>query len=75
LIFISFVEIKPQKGAQYVLSAGCKSKLFTIDKQSFSCLIQLPSKVKKLFSCFSVALIGQNALFEKKKYFNTKSGY
>lgn len=75
LIFISFIELKPLKGAQYVLSAGTKAKLFAIDKTTYSCLVQLPSKLKKTFSCFSVALIGQNLLAENKKYMNTKSGY
>lgn len=75
LSFISFLELSPEKGAQYVLSSGCKAKLFNIDKISMTCLIILPSKVKKLFSCFSAALIGQNLIGEKKKYFNGKSGY
>jgi len=72
---ISYLELLPEKGAQYIKSSGTKGKLFNIDKTSFSCLVILPSKVKKVFSCFSAALIGQTALFEKKNYFNGKSGY
>jgi large subunit ribosomal protein L2 len=75
LSFLSFIELLPEKGAQYVLSSGCKAKLFNIDKSSLSCLVILPSKVKKIFSCFSAALLGQNLVEEKRKYFNSKSGY
>lgn len=75
LIFVSFVEIKPGKGAQYILSTGTKAKLFAINYNFSTVTLILPSKVKKIFSLFSATLIGANALREKKFYSNTKSGY
>jgi ribosomal protein L2 len=75
LSIISFIEIIPEKGAQYIKSSGTRGKLFNIDKTKLRCLIILPSKIKKIFSCFSAALLGSNALYENKNYFNGKSGY
>lgn len=75
LIFVSFVEIKPGRGAQYVLSSGTKAKLFSINYNFKSVTLQLPSKIKKIFSLYSATLMSENMLLEKKYYHNTKSGY
>ena len=75
LIFISFIELFPEKNAQYCLSPGTKSKLWSIDKINKTSLIILPSKLKKLISNFSCVFIGKLMINENKNYFNTKSGY
>ena len=58
-----------------MLSSGTKAKLFAMNFKFKTVTLQLPSKVKKIFSLFSATLIGPNLLLEKKYYTNTKSGY
>jgi ribosomal protein L2 len=75
LSFVSGLELLPGQGAKYSRSAGTKSKIIKFDGQSHSVLVQLPSKIKKIFSYYSFVLLGQLALPENKRYKNTKSGY
>lgn len=75
LSFVSCLEILPGKGSQYARSSGTKSKIIKIDKESHTILIQLPSKIKKIFSYYSFAALGNIALPENKKYLNSKAGY
>jgi ribosomal protein L2 len=75
LTFVCTLESEANRGAQYCLSPGTKSKVWQIDKIKCVALIQLPSKDRKLFPLSSCALIGRVSLKEKKRYFNTKSGY
>jgi len=75
LSFISCVELLPGKGAQYCRSSGTKSKIIKIDKESHTILLQLPSKIKKIFSYYSFAFLDSIALSENKKYLNGKAGY
>lgn len=75
LSFVSCLEILPGKGAQYSLSAGTKSKIIKIDKESHTVLVQLPSKIKKIFSYYSFAALDAISLSENKKYLNSKAGY
>lgn len=75
LSFISCIELMPGKGAQYSRSSGTKSKIIKIDKESHTILLQLPSKIKKIFSYYSFAAMGSIALSENKKFLNSKSGY
>lgn len=75
LSFVSSVELLPGKGSQYSRSAGTKSKVIKIDKESHTVLLQLPSKVKKIFSYYSFVLLDAIAFSENKDYLNSKSGY
>jgi ribosomal protein L2 len=75
LLFISCIELIPGKNAQYVRSAGTRGRLLRLDSVSHTALVQLPSKVKKIFSYYSFALYDQLALPEAKRYSNSKAGY
>ena len=75
LSFVSCMEILPGRGAQYCRSSGTKSKIIKFDKETHTSLLQLPSKIKKIFSYYSFVLIDAIALSEHKKYLNAKSGY
>ena len=75
LIFISHVELTPGTGGKYCLSSGCKAKLMVVDKVNQLSLVQLPSKIKKNMSYYSLVFLGSLSLEEKKKFHNTKSGY
>lgn len=73
LSFVSLIEAKPGRGAQYSRSTGSCSKIFSFD--GGLALLILPSKVRKTFPLFS--MVGCNRLMgeENKVYRNTKSGY
>lgn len=75
LSFVSCIEILPGKGGQYSRSSGTKSKIIKFDKFNHTVLLQLPSKLKKIFSYYSFALLDQVSFFEKKNFSNLKSGY
>jgi ribosomal protein L2 len=75
LSFVCFLELFPGLGVQYCRSSGVKAKLFKTDRKAYTTLLQLPSKVKKIFSCHTFAFLGKIALESNKKYINTKSGY
>lgn len=72
---VSLIEIKPLKGIQYVRSTGVSATILKMDTRTGSGLIKLPSKVKKVFSIFSIASLGSVALPENKKYKNNSAGY
>lgn len=75
LSFVSCLELLPGEGAKYARSAGTKSRIIKFDGASHSVLVQLPSKLKKIFSYYSFVLLGPLTLAENKRYMNTKSGY
>jgi large subunit ribosomal protein L2 len=56
---VSYLEIYPNKGSQYVLSPGSKSFITKLDVKSNVALIKLPSGVHKIFSVYSVGSLGQ----------------
>ncbi len=72
---ISNIELTPGKGVQYVRSAGCSSRVISVDAHNHSALVRLPSGVRKFFSLHSIALPGPSALKLKRKLTNTKSGF
>lgn len=74
-IFISVLELKLNKGFQYSLSAGSKSKFLVINYNLGLILIELPSKRKKFFYPFSLVLLNELQPIFKKKCFNKKAGY
>jgi ribosomal protein L2 len=75
LSLISLLELSPSKGAQYIRGVGAKGRLFAIDKIENTAIVELPSKLKKLFPLFSVCAIGRLMGEENRFFANTKSGY
>jgi len=75
LSFICFLELFPGLGVQYCRSSGAKGKLIKTDRSTRTALVQLPSKVKKIFSSYTFAFLGKISLDANKKFINTKSGY
>jgi large subunit ribosomal protein L2 len=75
LSFVSCLELVPGKGSQYIRSSGTKGKIIKFDKETHSVLVQLPSKIKKIFSYYSFAFLNGIALPEKKKFYNGKAGF
>jgi large subunit ribosomal protein L2 len=75
LTHVSCVEITPGRGAQYMRSPGTQARLIRIDDVLHSCLLELPSGLKKIFSYYSFALISNISNSFHKKYYNGKAGY
>jgi len=75
LTLVSLLELTPGAGIKYARSAGVSAKVLKSDPTTHTALVQLPSKVRKLFSLYSLASVGSVALKEKKLLKNTKSGY
>lgn len=75
LSFISCLELLPGYGSQYSRSPGTKSRIIKFDKNSHSVLVELPSKIKKIFSFYSFTLLDAITLSMHKKCFNTKFGF
>ena len=72
---VSNIEITPGSGAQYSRSAGSSAKLLSKNPLAHTALLRLPSGVRKIFSLYSLLVIGGSALKDKRKISNTKSGY
>jgi len=75
LSFVSCVEIVPGRGAQYMRSPGTSARLIKIDLPTNSCLLELPSGLKKIFSAYSFAFLSAVANHFHKKYYNGRAGY
>jgi ribosomal protein L2 len=75
LSFISCLELFPGKDSQYSRSSGTKSRIIKFDEENHSVLVQLPSKIKKIFSYYSFAMLGSLALHDNKNFLNGKAGY
>jgi ribosomal protein L2 len=56
--YISYLEILPNKGAQYVRSSGSKSFIIKLDPKVGLSLVKLPSGIHKSFSIYSIASLG-----------------
>jgi len=72
---VSLLELFPGAGIQYVRSSGTCARLIKMDFNSHTAVLQLPSGVRKTFSIYSLASLGQVALKNKRLLANTKSGY
>ena len=72
---VSLIELKPEKGIQYARSTGTSATILKMDTRTSTGLVRLPSKVKKVFSIFSVASLGAVALSQNKKFKNNSAGY
>jgi ribosomal protein L2 len=75
LSFISSIELTPGRGAQYVRSPGTKARIISFDNNNQTSLLQLPSKIKKIFSYYSFALTAPVALMTNRNLTNGKAGY
>lgn len=75
LSFVSCLQILPTKNAQYVRSSGVKAKILKFDTETHTVLLLLPSKIKKIFSEYSVCFYNPISLQENKQYTNGKAGY
>jgi large subunit ribosomal protein L8e len=73
--FISLIELYPNKSVEYVRSPGSKAKMLKMDTRTNTSIIKLPSGVKKVFSIYSIASLGQVLLVDKKSQTNNKAGY
>ena len=72
---VSLIELKPYQGIQYSRSTGTHCTILKMDTRTSTGLVRLPSKVKKVFSIFSIASLGSVALSEKKRFKNNSAGY
>jgi len=72
---VSLLELFPGAGIQYARSSGTFARLIKLDFNTHTALLQLPSGVRKTFSIYSLASLGQVALKSKRLLTNTKSGY
>lgn len=75
LSFVSLIEFKPGSGAQYCRSAGTASRIIKFDHKLKTALIQLPSKVKKIISYYSIAFLGKISLKTSSKCTSNRAGY
>ena len=73
--FISLLELYPGKKIQYVRSSGSKSKMLKMDTRTNTAIVKLPSGVKKVFSVYSLASLGQVLLTNRQLLLNNKAGY
>lgn len=72
---VSSLELYPGAGAQYARSAGTSAKILKFNYQEFTCVVRLPSGVRKVFSLYSLAHKGHSALKDARKAASTKAGY
>jgi len=72
---VSLLELSNDRGVQYCRGSGAKGRLFAFDKEENTAIIELPSKLKKIFPLFSVCAVGRLMGEENKFFYNTKSGY
>ena len=70
---ISLIELIPTFGAQYIRANGVCGFLIKTDRLKGSAVIRLPSKVRKIFSLYSVASI--NPIMRAPKLKHNKAGF
>ena len=75
LSFVSYLELIPGRGAQYTRSSGAKSRIIKFDENKHSAMLQLPSGTKKIFSYYSLVLLGPISIPMNSKCYNNKAGY
>jgi ribosomal protein L2 len=75
LSFISNIELLPGKNAQYTRSSGTKSRIIKFDNSNQTVFVQLSSGIKKIFSYYSVVMLGQMSMSDHLKCTNGKAGY
>lgn len=75
LSYISYLELTPGRGAQYTRSSGTEARIIKFDYDTHTVLVQLPSKIKKIFSYYSLVFLGAISLSENFNCLNGKAGY
>lgn len=75
LSYISLIEFLPGRGSQYCRSAGTGSRIIKFDHKIHTVLLQLPSKVKKIISYYSIAFLGKVALKTSSHCTSNRAGY
>jgi large subunit ribosomal protein L2 len=73
--FISLIELYPNKKIEYVRAPGSKSKMIKMDTRTNTSIVKLPSGVKKVFSIYSLASLGQVLFDDKRLKVNNKAGF
>lgn len=73
LTLISLVELVPKRGAQYIRGGGGKGRLFAFDMARRAAVVELPSKLKKTFSLYSMA--GTSPLMGDRGHQTTRAGF
>lgn len=72
---ISLIELFPGAGVQYVRSPGVVARFININWWRHTAVVELPSGVRKNFSLYSAATLGEVSLKLKRNVRNTKSGF
>lgn len=72
---VSLVELFPGSGVQYARSSGTFAKVLKFNINNYTCVLRLPSGVRKAFSFFSLCFLGPVSLRNKRLIKNTRSGY
>merc|ERR1712054_151438 len=72
---ISLIEPLPNNGVKYVRSTGSSAKTLKMNSLTGTALVKLPSGVKKVFSTYSIASLGNVALPNQKKCKINKAGF
>ena len=72
---VSNLELLPGKGMQYARSEGSFALITRVNSSNHTAMVKLPSGVRKIFSVYSILLLGPSALKLKRKLSNTKSGF
>lgn len=72
---VSLLELSPLRGVQYCRGTGSRGRLFAMDRTQNTAIIELPSKLKKIFPLFSICALGRLMGEENRFFSNTKSGY
>lgn len=75
LSFVSCIELLPGKNSQYCRAPGAQGRIIKFNETDHTVIIQLPSKKKKFFSFYSLALLDQITLSCHKNFYNGKAGY
>lgn len=72
---VSNLELLPGKGMQYARSEGSFALITRVNAANHTAMVKLPSGVRKIFSVYSILLLGPSALKLKRKLSNTRSGF
>ena len=72
---VSFLELTPGRGIQYVRSSGTVATFIKLNIINHTAIFKLPSGVKKVISIYSYVSYGNVSLKEKRLIRNTRAGY
>ena len=72
---VSFLSKAPNEKIQYIKSSGVYGVIIKVNSISHTVVIKLPSGVKKIFSIYTIVMLGPVSLSIKRKITNTKSGF